>query len=162
MDDETGQRIRVLLSLNPDAADAAVIDAVTNLQATLVRLATNPAPAQIPAPDETSLNSLSGSSHAVNTMALERLAVTEAELHSSRSRRLVEDACRAGKVTPAMRPWAIAACSADPENFTALMSVMPVIVESGENPIFASLERQSSQAGVPVDVLRNLNLTPKR
>lgn len=44
---------------------------------------------------------------------------------------IIEKGSREGKITPAMKDWAVANCTADPENFTALMSVMPPIVAGG-------------------------------
>lgn len=128
MNDETAARIRALLNLDDAADDATVLQAIANLVGMVVRLAGAGAP---DAGTDAAACSATTAPHPQVAMMAQRLATSERALHSTSVDTIVGGAMRQGKVTPAMKDWAVACCNADPGNFQALMSVMPVIVAPG-------------------------------
>ena len=60
--------------------------------------------------------------------ALTELNALKAERARERAAHTVEDAIRAGKLTPAQREWAIAYCAADVRGFQAFVAKQPSII----------------------------------
>ncbi|HUO06432.1 MAG TPA: phage protease [Candidatus Binataceae bacterium] len=82
-------------------------------------------------------------------MAEHQKALTE--LHALRAERVreragvrVEEAIRAGRLSPAQREWAIAYCAADPAGFAAFAAKQPAII--GREPAFADEPAPHSRA----------------
>ena len=60
-----------------------------------------------------------------------RVAALEAEAARNRAEKAVNAAMSAGKITPAMKVWAINTAAADPEGFAKYLETAPVIVTNG-------------------------------
>ncbi len=64
-----------------------------------------------------------------DTVREDELNALREELADIKAGRQVEDAIKAGKVTPAQREWAIAYCKRDPEGFAAFVASAPKVVD---------------------------------
>jgi phage I-like protein len=77
--------------------------------------------------------------------ALTELNALKAQRARERATHTVEDAIRAGKLTPAQREWAIAYCAADARGFQAFVAKQPSII--GENVGLSGEPPADSRAG---------------
>jgi phage I-like protein len=159
---EKVEKLRLLLGLSPDAEDqvlwAGVLELCRNLAASL-KLPAEAAAAQI--------------LEAVEALQLkaQRLAEAEEELRQLKSRlagettdRAVEEALKAGKITPAQKTWALEYYRQDPGGFQTFVARAPQVVPIGKE---LQLWREDGQATghlVPEELVlcRSLNLSPEQ
>jgi len=89
-------------------------------------------------PDEVSVAQLKGAVEALKAGAMRLLKTEEAlqalkgRLASETADRLVEEALKAGKVSPAQHGWALEYCRRDPEGFKTYADRAPKLVPLGE------------------------------
>lgn len=128
MNEETVARLRALLGLDDGADDAALVQAVTNLTAMVIRLAGATSDDAPPGSENCSRRQEAAPSQ-VLAATVQRLAQTEGEMQEMAVQQRVGEAIREGKITPAMKDWALATCRADAAGFSQLLAVMPQIVQ---------------------------------
>ena len=124
------EKLKSLMGLNPDVEAGAVcskaLEAFRDLSVTLSL------------PDDATVAQLKGAVEALKAGA-ERLLKTEEALLTLKARmvketteRFVEEALKAGKVSPAQRGWALEYCRRDPEGFKTFAERAPTLVPTGE------------------------------
>jgi phage I-like protein len=98
-----------------------------------------------------------------------RLAETQAELEALKERlaretaeRVVTEALKAGKVTPAQKSWALEYYRRDPEGFQAYVAGAPRVVPTGEVFELLAEGREGSLLPEELALCRSLNLSPDR
>jgi phage I-like protein len=92
--------------------------------------------------------------------ALEALKV---RLSSETADRRVEEALKAGKVSPAQRAWALEYCRRDPEGFQTYTDRAPKLVPTGEELQLLREDHQDESGLLPEEmaVCRSLNVSPE-
>jgi len=155
------EKLKRLMGLTPEVEEGAVcgkaLEAFRDLAATL------------DLPGEISLSQLKGAVEALKVGAA-RLVKTEEELQALKARltsdtadRVVEEALRCGKVSPAQRGWALEYCRRDPEGFQTYVDRAPKLVPTGEE-LQLLKERQNDEHGLlpeELAVCRSLNVPPE-
>jgi phage I-like protein len=63
--------------------------------------------------------------------AVTELNTLRAERAREQAERQVDEAMRAGKLTPAQREWAVEYCAADPRGFEAFVAKQPAVLSAG-------------------------------
>ena len=58
----------------------------------------------------------------------------------------VDEGIRTGKITPAMRDWALGYAGKDPDGFTAYLAALPVLIKPGSNPPAGDENNQADAA----------------
>jgi phage I-like protein len=119
-------------------------------------------------PEEVSVAQLKGAVEALKAGAA-RLLKAEEELQALKTRltderadRVVEEAMKAGKVSPAQRGWALEYCRRDPEGFQTYADRAPKLVPTGEELQLRREDRQAEGGLLPEElaVCRSLNISP--
>lgn len=156
------ERLKLLLGLSPDAEDqavwAGVLEIFRNLAATLKL------------PEEATAAQALAAVAALNQEA-QRLAAVEDELNNLKSSlatettaKAVEEALKAGKITPFQRAWALEYYRQNPEGFQTFVARAPQLVPTGRE--LRLHEDQGRAAGhlVPEELTlcRSLNLSPEK
>ena len=120
-------------------------------------------------PGEVSVAQLKGAMEALKAGAM-RLAKAEEALEALKGRlasetadRLVEEAMKAGKVSPAQHGWALEYCRRDPEGFQTYADRAPKLVPLGEELQLRRDEHQDDRGLLPEElaVCRSLNVSPE-
>jgi phage I-like protein len=155
------EQLKRLMGLEPEVEAGAVygraLEAFRDLASTL------------DLPEEVSVAQLQGAVKALKAGAA-RLAETEAALRDFKVRlagetadRLVEEALKAGKVSPAQRGWALEYCRRDPEGFQTYAARAPKLVPTGEALQFLREDRQDEKGLLAEElaVCRSLNVSPE-
>jgi len=118
---------------------------------------------------EVSVAQLKGAVEALKAGA-RRLVKAEAELQALKARlveetadRVVAEALKAGKVSPAQRDWALEYCRRDPEGFQTYADRAPKLVPTGEELQLLRENRHDEHGLLPeeVAVCRSLNVSPE-
>ncbi|HZK13008.1 MAG TPA: phage protease, partial [Desulfobaccales bacterium] len=155
------EQLKRLMGLEPEVEEVAVcgkaMEAFRDLAATLNL------------PDEVSVAQLKGAVEALKAGA-SRLLKTEEALQTLKGRlasetadRLVEEALKAGKVSPAQHGWALEYCRRDPEGFRTYADRAPKLVPLGEE-LQLRRENQHDERGLlpeELAVCRSLNVSPE-
>jgi phage I-like protein len=155
------EQLKRLMGLTPEVEEGAVygkaLEAFRDLAATL-NLS-----------DEVSVAQLKGAVEALKASAV-RLFTAEEELQALRARlteeaadRVVEEALKAGKVSPAQRGWALEYCRRDPEGFQTYADRAPKLVPTGEELQLRREDHQAEGGLLPEElaVCRSLNVSPE-
>jgi phage I-like protein len=93
----------------------------------------------------------------------EELAGLKARLAEEQALKSVEEALRAGKISPAQRAWALEYCRQDPEGFQTYVAKVPQLV-----PVGAVLRGLKEEPGEPaldpeeLEICQQLNITPSQ
>jgi phage I-like protein len=120
-------------------------------------------------PDDASVAQLKGAVEAL-TAGAARLLKTEEELQALKTRlasetaeRVVEEALKAGKVSPAQRGWALEYCRRDPEGFQTYADRAPKLVPTGEELQLLREEHDEEAGLLPEElaVCRSLKVSPE-
>ena len=118
-------------------------------------------------PGEVSVAQMKGAVEALKAGAM-RLAKAEENLEALKSRlaseaadRLVEEAMKAGKVSPAQHGWALEYCRRDPEGFQTYTDRAPKLVPLGEELQLRRDDDQDDRGLLPEElaVCRSLNVS---
>ena len=93
----------------------------------------------------------------------EALQALQGRLASETADRLVEEALRAGKVSPAQRGWALEYCRRDQEGFQTYADRAPKLVPTGEELQLLREDRHDESGLLPEElaVCRSLNVSPE-
>jgi phage I-like protein len=155
------EQLKRLMGLKPEVEEGAVcgkaMEAFRDLAATLNL------------PDEVSVAQLKGAVEALKAGA-SRLLKTEEALQALKGRlasetadRLVEEALKAGKVSPAQHGWALEYCRRDPEGFKTYADRAPKLVPLGEELQLRREDQHDERGLLPEElaVCRSLNVSPE-
>jgi len=155
------KQLKRLMGLEPEVEEGAVcgkaLEAFRDLAASLNL------------PGEVSVAQLKGAVEALKAGA-GRLLKTEEELQGLKARlalemadRLVEEALKAGKVSPAQRGWALEYCRRDQEGFQTYVDRAPKLVPTGEELQLLREDHQEERGLLPEElaVCRSLNVSPE-
>lgn len=155
------KQLKRLMGLEPEVEEGAVygrtLEAFRDLAAVL------------DLPGEVSLAQLKGAVEALKAGA-SRLLETEESLLALKTRlasetadRLVEEALKAGKVSPAQRGWALEYCRRDPEGFQTYADRAPKLVPTGEELKLLREDHQDEGGLLPEElaICRSLNVSPE-
>jgi len=155
------EQLKRLMGLEPEVEEGAVcgraLEAFRDLAASLNL------------PGEVSVAQLKGAVEALKTGA-GRLLKTEEELQALKARlaletanRRVEEALKAGKVSPAQRGWAREYCRRDPEGFQTYVDRAPKLVPTGEELQLLREDHHDESGLLPEElaVCRSLNVSPE-
>ena len=155
------EQLKRLMGLEPEVEEGAVcgkaIEAFRDLAATLNLSG------------EVSVAQLKGAVEALKA-GVSRLLKTEEALQALQGRlasetadRLVEEALRAGKVSPAQRGWALEYCRRDQEGFQTYADRAPKLVPTGEELQLLREDRHDESGLLPEElaVCRSLNVSPE-
>ena len=153
------EQLKRLMGLEPEVEEGAVcgkaMEAFRDLAATLNL------------PDEVSVAQLKGAVEALKAGA-SRLLKTEEALQALKGRlasetadRLVEEALKAGKVSPAQHGWALEYCRRDPEGFKTYADRAPKLVPLGEELQLLREDHHDERGLLPEElaVCRSLNVS---
>ncbi len=155
--DEFLNQIKELLALGPDATAGDVLAAVAELMAASGRRAEEDGEQGAGAPDPGRYVAVTE-----HTRALTELNALRAERARERAEHTVNEAIRAGRLTPAQREWAVSYCAADPEGFSAFAARQPAMVRGemrlGEKPRTAGADAQVHLTGVEAAVCAQLGV----
>jgi phage I-like protein len=156
------EKLRSFLGLSPEVEDQAlwggVLDFCRDLAATLKL------------PVEVTAGQILEAAQALQLKA-QRLAEAEAELERLKSRlaaettaQTVEEALKAGKITPAQRTWALEYYRQDPGGFQTFVARAPQLVPLGKELQLLGEDGQIPGHLVPEELLlcRSLNLAPEQ
>ena len=155
------EQLKRLMGLEPEVAEGAVcgkaLEAFRDLAATLNL------------PGEVSVAQLKGAVEALKAGASrllkteEALQALKARLASETADRFVEEAMKAGKVSPAQRGWALEYCRRDPEGFQTYADRAPKLVPTGEELQFLREDHHDERGLLPEElaVCRSLNVSPE-
>ncbi len=141
--DEFLSQLKELLGLGPDATVGEALAAVADLIAAQKQDAAEDEDDEEDEPSETAESAASPDPAryvAVTELkkALSELNALRAERSRERAEHSVDEAIRAGKLTPAQREWAVSYCTADPAGFSAFAARQPAVLKSemhlGERP----------------------------
>ncbi|MDP2045995.1 MAG: phage protease, partial [Deltaproteobacteria bacterium] len=155
------EQLKRLMGLEPEVEEVAVcgkaMEAFRDLAATLNL------------PGEVSVAQLKGAVEALKAGAT-RLVKTEEALQALKGRlasetadRLVEEALKAGKVSPAQHGWALEYCRRDPEGFQTYADRAPKLVPLGEELQLRRDDHHDEKGLLPEElaVCRSLNVSPE-
>jgi len=155
------EQLKHLMGLTPEVEEGVVcgkaLEAFRDLAATLNL------------PGEVSVAQLKGAVEALKAGA-SRLLKTEEALQALKARlademadRVVEEALKAGKVSPAQRGWALEYCRRDPEGFQTYADRAPKLVPTGEELQLFRENRLDESGLLPEElaVCRSLNVSPE-
>jgi phage I-like protein len=153
------EELKRLMGLEPEVEEGTVcgkaMEAFRDLAATLNL------------PGEVSVAQLKGAVEALKAGAM-RLLKTEAALQTLKGRlasetadRLVEEALKAGKVSPAQHGWALEYCRRDPEGFQTYADRAPKLVPLGEELQLRREDHQDERGLLPEElaICRSLNVS---
>jgi phage I-like protein len=155
------EQLKRLMGLEPEVEEGAVcgkaMEAFRDLAATLNL------------PGEVSVAHLKGAVEALKAGAMRLLKAEEAlqalkgRLASETADRLVEEALKAGKVSPAQHDWALEYCRRDPEGFQTYADRAPKLVPTGEELQLLREGRHDERGLLPEElaVCRSLNVSPE-
>ena len=153
------EQLKRLMGLEPGVEEGAVcgkaMEAFRDLAATLNL------------PDEVSVAQLKGAVEALKAGAMRLLKTEEAlqalkgRLASETADRLVEEALKAGKVSPAQHGWALEYCRRDPEGFQTYADRAPKLVPLGEELQLRREDQHDERGLLPEElaVCRSLNVS---
>ena len=156
------EKLRLLLGLGPDAEDQALWTGTLEFCRNLVAALKLPAEA-------TAAQIL----EAVKTaqQKAQQLAEVEEELRQLKSRqadqtteKTVEEAMKAGKITPAQKTWALEYYRQDPGGFQTFVARAPQLVPTGRALELSRDDGQAASRLVPEELFlcRSLNLAPEQ
>jgi phage I-like protein len=120
-------------------------------------------------PDDATVAQLKGAVEAHKAGAA-RLLKAEEEVQALRARlveettgRYVEEALKAGKVSPAQRGWALEYCRRDPDGFKAYVERAPKLVPTGEELHLKKepYDEEHSLAPEEMAICRSLKVSPE-
>jgi phage I-like protein len=155
------EQLKRLMGLEPEVEEGTVcgkaMEAFRDLAATLNL------------PGEVSVAQLKGAVEALKAGAMrlvkaeEALLALKGRLASETADRLVEEAMKAGKVSPAQHGWALEYCRRDPEGFQTYADRAPKLVPLGEELQLRRDEHQDDRGLLPEElaVCRSLNVSPE-
>jgi phage I-like protein len=155
------EQLKRLMGLEPEVEEGAVcgkaMEAFRDLAATLNL------------PDEVSVAQLKGAVEALKAGASRLLKAEEAlqalkgRLATETADRLVEEALKAGKVSPAQHGWALEYCRRDPEGFKTYADRAPKLVPLGEELQLRREDQHDERGLLPEElaVCRSLNVSPE-
>jgi phage I-like protein len=155
------EQLKRLMGLEPEVEEEAVLgkamEAFRDLAATLNL------------PGEVSVAQLKGAVEALKAGATRLLKAEEAlqtlkgRLASETADRLVEEAMKAGKVSPAQQGWALEYCRRDPEGFRTYADRAPKLVPLGEELQLLREDHHDERGLLPEElaVCRSLNVSPE-
>ena len=155
------EQLKRLMGLEPEMEEEAVcgkaLEAFRDLAAALNL------------PGEVSVAQLKGAVEALKARASRLLKTEEAlqalkvRLSSETADRLVEEALKAGKVSPAQRGWALEYCRRDPEGFQTYTDRAPKLVPTGEELQLLREDHHDESGLLPEElaVCRSLNVSPE-
>jgi phage I-like protein len=155
------EQLKRLMGLEPEVEEEAVLgkamEAFRDLAATLNL------------PGEVSVAQLKGAVEALKTGATrllkaeETLQALKGRLASETADRLVEEAMKAGKVSPAQHGWALEYCRRDPEGFRTYADRAPKLVPLGEELQLRREDHHDERGLLPEElaVCRSLNVAPE-
>jgi phage I-like protein len=155
------QKLKLLMGLAPEAEEGAVWSKAMEVFRELS--------AALDLPGEASTSHLLGAVEALKVGAEQFQGVQE-ELHVLRTylaeettARVVEEAMKAGKVSPAQRDWAIAYHRRDPEGFQAYVARAPKVVPTGEELQILGEDRATGKDLLPEELALcgSLNISPE-
>jgi phage I-like protein len=155
------EQLKRLMGLEPEVEEGMVcgkaMEAFRDLAATLNL------------PGEISVAQLKGAVEALKAGATrlvkaeEALLALKGRLASETAERLVEEAMKAGKVSPAQHGWALEYCRRDPEGFQTYADRALKLVPLGEELQLRRDEHQDDRGLLPEElaVCRSLNVSPE-
>jgi phage I-like protein len=155
------EQLKRLMGLQPEAEAGVVcgktLEAFRDLAVTL------------DLPGEVSMAQLKGAVEALKAGAARRLETEEAlqalkiRLAGETADRLVGEALKAGKVSPAQRGWALEYCRRDPEGFQTYAARAPKLVPTGEELQLLKEDHHDETGLLPEElaVCRSLNVSPE-
>jgi phage I-like protein len=158
---ETMEMLKRLLGLDPEAGSEAVGDKALELFRDLQ--------AALNLPGDSAISQLQGALTALKAGADQSLKMQE-ELQILRCRlaehvasQVVEEAMKAGKVSPAQREWASEYFRRDPEGFKTYLAKAPKIMPTGEylRLLGEGLPEGRELAPEELALCRSLNLSPE-
>jgi phage I-like protein len=153
------EQLKRLMGLEPEVEEETVcgkaMEAFRDLAATLNL------------PGEVSVAQLKGAVEALKAGAMrlvkaeEALQALKGRLASETADRLVEEAMKAGKVSPAQHDWALEYCRRDPEGFQTYADRAPQLVPLGEELQLLREDHHDEQGLLPEElaVCRSLNVS---
>jgi phage I-like protein len=156
---EMVEELKRLMGLEPEVEEGAVcgkaMEAFRDLAATLEL------------PDEVSVSQLKGAVEALKAgasrlhKAEEALQALKGRLASETADRLVEEALKTGKVSPAQHGWALEYCRQDPEGFKTYADRAPKLVPLGEELQLRREDHQDESGLLPEElaVCRSLKVS---
>lgn len=155
------EELKRLMGLEPEEEEAAVCRKVLEAFRDLA--------ASLSLPGEASVAQLKGAMEALQAGSV-RLLKAEEELQALKARlaketadRVVEEALKAGKVSPAQRGWALEYCRRDPEGFQTYADRAPKLVPTGEELQLQRDDHREEAGLLPEDlaICRCLNVSPE-
>lgn len=158
---QTMQELKRLLGLDPETGEEAVLARVLEVFRNLA--------AALNLPGEATVSQLQGAVAALKAGA-QRFLQTQEEVQALKTRmaeesaaRVVEEALKAGKVTPAQRGWALEYYRRDPEGFQAYVARVPRLVPAGEELRLLGDDPGGQGALLPEElaICRALNISPQ-
>jgi phage I-like protein len=155
------EQLKRLMGLEPQDEEATVCGKVLEAFQDLA--------ASLSLPGEASVAQLKGALEALQAggvrllKAEEELQALKARLAKETAARLVEEALKAGKISPAQRGWALEYCRRDPEGFQTYAARAPKLVPTGEELQLWGDEHREEAGLLPEDlaVCRCLNVSPE-
>lgn len=154
------QKLKLLLGLAPEVEDGAVWSKAMEVFRDLA--------AALDIPGEASTSHLLGAVEALKVGA-EQFRGAQEELHVLKTRlaeettaRVVEEAMKAGKVSPAQRDWAVTYHRRDPEGFQAYVARAPKVVPTGEELQILGEDRARGEDLLPEElaICGSLKISP--
>jgi phage I-like protein len=158
---ELVEEIKARLGLAPEASEGDVWRKVMEL---LRDLAQN-----LGLPDEASASQLKGGMEALKagdtqvSALQEELTALKVRLKEETAARAVEEAMRAGKISPAQKSWALSYCRQDSESFRTFVDKAPRVVPVGERLNLGEESCREDYGLTPEELAlcRAMNLTPE-
>ena len=159
--DRMRNKIECLVGLTPEAKDEVVWGKVLEAFQDLAGV--------LELPEDASVSQVKGAVVALRAGG-ERLAEVQGELNTLKARlaeqtaaRSVEEALKAGKVSPAQTVWAEEYCRRDPEGFKTYVTRAPKLVPTGEELRLLVEDLREAGQLLPEDlaICRALNLVPQ-
>lgn len=156
------RKLELLLGLGPEVEDEA-------LEAGVLEFCRNLA-AALDLPEEATAAEILEGTKAAQQKAL-RLADTEEELRRLKSQtaaeatdKTVDEALKAGKITPAQKPWALEYYRQDPGGFQSFVARAPQLVPIGKELTLLGEEGRAPNHLAPEELVlcRSLNLSPEQ
>lgn len=154
-------QLKRILGLDPEAEEAAVWGKAEEVFRELA--------AAVQLPGEASASQVLGAVAALKG-GCDRFREIQEELEVFKSRRAqetaartVEEALKAGKVSPAQQGWALEYCRRDPEGFQTYVARAPKIVPTGEELQLLKDDHQAGGDLLPEEmaICRSLNISPE-
>lgn len=158
---EIMEKLKRLLGLDPEGAEEALWDKVLEVFRDLA--------AVLQVPGDASVSQLKGALAALKAGS-DQLPKIQEELKELKSRlaketaaQVVEEALKAGKISPAQQEWAIEYFRRDPEGFKTFTAKAPRLIPAGEELRLLREGPQGEREMLPEELAlcRSLNLAPE-